>query len=474
MSGRRLAVLRSLRVRFVVVFAIVAIGSALATAVLAYRSASDSMLSRTQDAVVRDVGQRVRVYAPSLAYPPSQAALERFARDVAPAVRPASVTVVHGDRRASRPVPSARQPVPEDVRRAVAGGRSVVAQRITGTGGTPFLVVGTPVRFAEGRSSGVQVYTVVSLRPEADDARALARSLAGGIAVVALLAVVLALVAARGVLGPVRRLGAAVHRVADGRLDARLEVSGGDELAELSRTFNTMAAALEANVGELRHLEASSRRFVADVSHELRTPLSAMLAAVDSLDGGADSAAAARLLGDETTRLATLVNDLIEISRFDAGVAVLRTESVDVGSAIERTLRARGWNDAVELDLPDGLRAVLDPRRLDVVVANLVGNALQHGRPPVRVRLREAEAGLVVTVGDAGDGIPPDALERVFARFTRGDPARGRAGGGSGLGLAIAHENARLHGGTLEAASPVGGGAVFRLWLPPGAPRGDA
>ncbi|ADB48732.1 sensor histidine kinase [Conexibacter woesei] len=459
--------LRSLRVRLVVAFAAVAVGSALATALLAYRDASRFTLSRTQDAIVRDLRERVRVYAPSLAHPPSQAALERFARDVSPAVRTASVVVTYRDRRALlRPQTAPGAAIPADVRRSVARGDGAVLRRVEGADGEPLLVVGMPVAFAGAASapSGIAVFAVASLAPERDDAARLARAMAGGIAVAGLIAALLALLAARGVLGPVRRLGAAARELAQGRLDTRLDASGGDELAELSRTFNATAAALEQNVAELRRLEASARRFVADVSHELRTPVSAMLAATEALDGE-DAAAAAQLVSNETARLAQLVNDLIEVSRFDARAAVLRVEEVDVGEAVAGTLRVRGWTERVAADLPPGIRAELDPRRLDVIVANLVGNALRHGAPPVRVVLRAGERGVELAVADSGAGIPADERERVFERFYKGDRSRARTDG-SGLGLSIATENARLHGGGIVAAAAPGGGACFTVRLP--------
>ncbi|MGV9455544.1 HAMP domain-containing sensor histidine kinase, partial [Streptomyces sp. NPDC003635] len=269
---------------------------------------------------------------------------------------------------------------------------------------------------------------------------------------------------------PTRRHTAAI---AEGRLDTRLAVDGSDELADLSHTFNETAAALEASVAELRGMEARARRFAADVSHELRTPLAAMSAVTDVLDEEAarldpDTATAVRLISEETVKLARLVDDLMEISRFDAGAAVLHLDEIDLAESLRRTLVARAWSDLVECELPPPgtLRGRVDPRRLDVVVANLVGNALRHGERPVRLRLFPGGERLaVIEVLDRGSGIPEDVLPHVFERFYKSDAARVRTEG-SGLGLAITAENVRMHGGTVHAANRPDGGAVFTVRLP--------
>jgi two-component system sensor histidine kinase MtrB len=231
-----------------------------------------------------------------------------------------------------------------------------------------------------------------------------------------------------------------------------------------------MADALERTVGELRALEASHRRFVADVSHELRTPLTALTTAADVLalhSDGLDDAGhrSARLLVLESRRLAALVADLMEISRLDAGAAPMAWEQVDVGRLAAAAVAARGWTGQVQLAAADGCTTVADPRRLDAVVANLVGNAIEHGEPPVRVRVAADATRVAVVVSDGGPGIAPEHLDHVFDRFYKADASRPRSSG-SGLGLAIARENARLHGGEVTVASRPGTGAVFTLVLP--------
>ena len=341
----------------------------------------------------------------------------------------------------------------------------------------PFVVVG-------GRPAGTPAFYLFFPLSDVEEDLALLRNVlaAAGVAAVVLSAAVGAL-AARGVLRPLRETRNAAHRLEVGLLGTRLPEGGGDEFADLGHAFNRMAEALETSVGDLKELEASHRRFVADVSHELRTPLTALTTAADVLDAhrdGLDDAGsrAARLLVRESHRLAGLVEDLMEISRLDAGAAPMAWEPVDVVALVGAAVATRGWGAQVQMaSSGDGHTTVADPRRLDAIVANLVGNALEHGRPPVRVLVTATAEEVVVVVNDAGSGIAPDHVDRVFDRFYKADPAR-PGGRGSGLGLAISRENARLHGGDLTVSSPPGSGATFTLRLPRRVaeplPRGDA
>jgi two-component system, OmpR family, sensor histidine kinase MtrB len=284
---------------------------------------------------------------------------------------------------------------------------------------------------------------------------------------------VVAIAASRRVLLPVRRLAHAATRMSVGDLSVRIQPRGRDEVAQLVTSFNGMASALENKVGELERLEARARQYAGDVSHELRTPLTAMTAVVDILHEHpgltGDAATAAGLIQQEVLHLNRLVEDLIEISRFDAGTAQLVTDEIDVATAVGRCLLARNWTD-VSADVPAGLTVRLDRRRFDVILANLVGNALRHGALPVTVTAGLEPDGhggtaLTVDVRDHGDGLPPAAIPHLFERFYKADTARARSEG-SGLGLAIASENARLHGGRIEAGNRSGGGAVFTVSLP--------
>jgi two-component system sensor histidine kinase MtrB len=285
------------------------------------------------------------------------------------------------------------------------------------------------------------------------------------------LAVTSALSIAQRVLRPVGDLADAADRMAAGDLSVRLDPEGDDEIAEVARSFNVMADSLDRSVSTLQQMEFTARRFAADVSHELRTPLTAMTAVTDVLslhtaDMSAEAARATHLVVREIGHLDRLVSDLIEMSRFDAGTALLDPELVDVQAAITSSLDVRGWRgEQVDVEVAPGLSAHLDLRRFDIVVANLVGNALKYGAPPVLVAAWRDPEGLVVEVSDHGPGIAEQALPHLFERFYKADAARARSDG-SGLGLAIALENTRLHGGDLRAGNRPRGGAVFRMTLP--------
>ncbi|MFJ4788666.1 sensor histidine kinase [Streptomyces sp. NPDC088794] len=479
---RRTRRLRGLRPRLVVAFGLVATVAAATTGALTFREARTGVLQQSQDATIRQLRTQINQRAPELGFPPDQSALQRFAADVAATEAPGNwrVLATYGTLRAASAAGDTFPELTPDVREAVATSRATVFQRVRASGHTS-LVVGMSVTFGvpdrAQTASGVRVFLVVPQTEEQAYVDALVSSVERAMVPALLLAVVLALFAARGVLLPVRALRDATRSIAEGRLDTRLAVNGSDELADLSHTFNETAAALETSVAELRGMEARARRFAADVSHELRTPLAAMSAVTDVLDEDAarldpDTATAVRLISGETVKLARLVDDLMEISRFDAGAAELHLDEIDLAESIRRTLASRGWSDTVETRLPppDAVRGRVDPRRLDVVVANLVGNALRHGTRPVRVSLAASDdlaAGrlAVIEIRDGGPGIPEDVLPHVFERFYKSDTARTRSEG-SGLGLSITAENVRMHGGTVRAANHPAGGAVFTVELP--------
>ncbi|WP_432000306.1 ATP-binding protein [Streptomyces sioyaensis] len=473
----RLPHIGGLRGRLIVTVVVVALISAVTATALAYRESREAVLKRAQSAAVDDFRNRIEQLAPELDVPTDRRAMDRFAHDVSSGLRGSLVVARYREVTAVTDPSADRTRITPELRAAVRTHSRVSLQRVAHDG-RPWLVLGAPVGLdaparhgSSARPSGVEVYAVVSLAEEERDTAELVRSVQSGLLPVVLLAAVLALVAARTALRPVRRLARATRRLATGELSIRVEEKGRDELAELAHTFNETAGALEHSVGELREQEALARRFVADVSHELRTPLAAMTMVSCVLEEDADeltpdTAHAARTVSAETAKLARLVDDLIEISRFDARAVALTVHELDLAEAVRATLAARGWSDRVEADLPPGIRARLDRRRLDVIVANLVGNALRHGAPPVTVTAEAADDWLTLAVADHGPGLGPETARHVFDRFYKADSARTRSEG-SGLGMAIALENARLHGGTIEIAPPAPGiGAVFTLRLP--------
>ncbi|MEU8561799.1 HAMP domain-containing sensor histidine kinase [Streptomyces cyaneofuscatus] len=484
-----------MRVRLVVTFVVVALISAVTATALAYRDARTAVLQRTQNAAVNDLRERVGVVAADVDLPPDERTLARFASKVSEGIGARIVVVRYQDLSAtSDTLAETEGRITAELRAAVRAGSGARFQRVEWRG-EPYLVVGLPVTYADGdrRTSGLEVFAITALRAERDDTAALLDSVRAGIVPVVVLAAVLALLAAGTVLRPVQKLGRATRELATGDLGSRVAVRGHDELADLARTFNETADALQASDAELRAQEAKARRFVADVSHELRTPLAAMTMVATVLEEDADqlppdAARAARTVGAETARLSRLVDDLMEISRFDAKAVRLNASVTDLADTVRASLALRGWTDRVTAEHREGVRAVVDRRRVDVIVANLVGNALRHGAPPVTVTLAVDDGGewVVLEVADHGPGLAPEARERVFDRFYKADAARTRStdtdtdsgdradsgdsgdsgGQGSGLGMAIALENARLHGGTIEVDQQPLGGAVFTLRLP--------
>ncbi|MEU7775558.1 HAMP domain-containing sensor histidine kinase [Micromonospora taraxaci] len=462
-----------LRVRLLLAFVLLGVTTTAVVASGSYVQARTVILQQAQDAAVTSLTDQLTKYYPIAQLPPTQDDLDILAQRLSD--RKTTTVVVYRDLR-SQGVGVTDALTPE-LRQEVGDGQ-IAWQRVV-LDGEPKLIIGTQLALERpdgtSRPSGLEVYSVRSLLPEQQSIDQLATRawLTGGLSLV--LAVLLALLAAGSVLRPVRELGRAARSLGEGDLTTRLTVRGVDELADVARTFNETAGTLERQVGELRRMESDARRFVADVSHELRTPLAAMTAVTDVLDEEAehlpgDAGRAARLVSQETQNLTQLVNDLIEVSRFDSGTARLAQDDVDVAAAVTATLRIRGWTDRVRAELPSGVVARLDPRRLDVIVANLVGNAFRHGVEPVSVRLSADEDWVTIEVADRGPGLDPEVLPHVFDRFYKADTARTRSEG-SGLGLAISWENARLHRhgerrGSLVAGNGPGGGAVFTLRLP--------
>ena len=298
-----------------------------------------------------------------------------------------------------------------------------------------------------------------------------------GLTLVLMLAAVAYLVT-RMVVNPVRVAARTAQRLSNGLLDQRMEVRGEDDLAALAASFNQMAENLQRHILRLEDMSRLQRRFTSDVSHELRTPLTTVRMAADLLFNererfGGPAARSAELLQTELDRFEALLSELLEISRFDAGFAALDAEPANLGPLVRRAVDrlaavAERAGVTVEVDVPaDPVIAEVDVRRVERIMRNLIGNAIEHGEGrPVKVRLRAREGAVAITVRDRGVGLKAGEDKLVFNRFWRADPARARHTGGTGLGLSISAEDARLHGGWLEAWGAPGQGAQFRLTLP--------
>jgi signal transduction histidine kinase len=352
--------------------------------------------------------------------------------------------------------------LPGDLRSRVAAGE--LAFGWTDVGAVPSLVLG-------GRlpPSGPDFFFVHDVSGLETTLAQLRLALGGGALALVLLALLAARSIARGVLSPVEAAARAAERIERGDLSARVPVTSRDEFGEWAERFNRMAAALEDTIERLEAAQAQNRRFVADVAHELRTPLAALVAEasilrehLDDLPSGGRRAG--ELLVADVGRLRSLVDDLMELSRFDAAAERVAAEPVDLGRLVTAAARAR-LPEAV-LALPDGPVIIeSEPRRLERIVGNLLDNAREHAPGSrVDVTVEVAAGSVVVAVADAGPGVPDDRLERIFERFYKADPSRHE--GSSGLGLAIAAEHAALLGGELRAANRPDGGLRIELRLP--------
>ena len=336
----------------------------------------------------------------------------------------------------------------------------------------PGLLIGAPFGYA------YQVYYFFPLAAEQESIASMQRALLlVGIAVVFLLAAIAWLVT-RWVVVPVRLAARGAWRLSTGQLTERMEVRGTDELAALATAFNEMAASLQENFAELEDLSQVQRQFVSDVSHELRTPLTTiriasdvLLAAKEEMDPAAGRSA--ELLQSQLERFESLLTDLLEISRYDANAATLDAEPVDVCTIVlqsadvaQQLAERRGTK--IEFRLPaEPCIAEVDRRRVERILRNLLLNAVEHGETKDTVVTAAMDsAAVAISVRDFGVGLAAGEEQLVFDRFWRADPARARTSGGTGLGLAIALEDARLHGGWLEAWGEPGKGSVFRLTLP--------
>ncbi|GGW80425.1 MtrAB system histidine kinase MtrB [Streptomyces griseoloalbus] len=340
----------------------------------------------------------------------------------------------------------------------------------------PGLVIGKQVN--DPNSDPYQLYYLFPLTQEEKSLSLVKGTLAtAGLFVVVLLGAIAWLVV-RQVVTPVRMAAGIAERLSAGRLQERMKVTGEDDIARLGEAFNKMAQNLQSKINQLEDLSRMQRRFVSDVSHELRTPLTTVRMAADVIHEAREdfdpvTARSAELLADQLDRFESLLADLLEISRFDAGAAALEADAIDLREVVRRVVSGaeplaerKGTLIKIVGD-QQPVVAEADARRVERVLRNLVVNAVEHGEGKnVVVKLAAAGGAVAVAVRDYGVGLKPGEATRVFSRFWRADPARARTTGGTGLGLSIALEDARLHGGWLQAWGEPGGGSQFRLTLP--------
>ncbi|HJC28866.1 MAG TPA: HAMP domain-containing histidine kinase [Candidatus Dietzia intestinipullorum] len=374
-------------------------------------------------------------------------------------------------------VSPAEAQVPPDLQALVERGR-IASQYVTMDfrgESTTTLVIGTPT---ESSIPGLELYLVYPLTAE-EQTLGIMRGIVAtaGLAIIVLSAAI-AWMVTRQVVLPVRQAASIAQRFADGHLKERMVIRGEDDVARLAVAFNEMAQSLSDQITQLEEFGDLQKRFTSDVSHELRTPLTTVRMAADIISGAtedldAPTRRAVELLESELDRFESLLTDLLEVSRHDAGVAELSVGDIDVRRCVEDAVStvshiAESAGVRVEVDMPDEpIVGEVDSRRVERILRNLVANALDHSESkPVRVSVRGSEAALAVSVRDFGVGLKPGEEALVFNRFWRADPSRVRRSGGTGLGLAIALEDAKLHGGRLDCWGRPGEGSCFRLTIP--------
>jgi len=335
----------------------------------------------------------------------------------------------------------------------------------------PGLIVGTKL-------SSYQLYYLFPLTQEQQSLAFVQQTLFGVGAVLVLLLAAIASLVTRQVVIPVRLAAQSAERLAAGRLEERMKVRGEDDLARLATSFNDMAANLQEKIVQLEELSQVQRQFVSDVSHELRTPLTTIRIAADVLYEAREEfdplvSRSAELLQSQLERFEGLLGDLLEISRYDAGAATLDAESIDVRELVLRAvgdtedLAERKGSKIVQQLPAEATMADVDSRRVERILRNLLVNAIEHGEGnDIVVNVAADRDALAIAVRDHGCGLLPGESHMVFDRFWRADPARARTTGGTGLGLSISKEDARLHGGWLQAWGEPGHGSQFRLSLP--------
>ncbi|HET7170079.1 MAG TPA: HAMP domain-containing sensor histidine kinase [Gaiellales bacterium] len=398
----------SLRWRLALAFALLAAAVAGAVGVVVYEVTAGDLLSRARATAVD------QVQAAALIYPLTKPSLPRSA------------------------LPAGDPSVPAGLRATVR--RGLVGSYSGTWNGTPVVWAGR--RTPDGRG---ELYVRDSYAPQRQELADLRRTLIESAAAAAATGALLGLLLAGRLSLRLRRAAATAERVTAGELDARIRAGGHDEVAKLGEAIDRMAEAMQLRIER-------ERQFVADVAHDLRTPLTGLKTAASLLP--ADEVGEA--VRGRVDRLHGLVEDLLEISRLDSGTATADLRRVDLGAFVTSVV---GGSPDVVVTTNGASETLVDPRRLERVIANVLENALGHGAPPVEIAVSPG----LIALRDHGRGFSGPLLARAAERFTTGDPARG---GGIGLGLAIASGQCHVLGGELRLANHPDGGAVVTIVLP--------
>jgi len=357
-----------------------------------------------------------------------------------------------------------------EIQSALTGNPTTAVRRVTSADNRRVMYAAAPVFDNAGNINGI-VYLATPLPPARLPANVVWQ-LIGAVVIAALLAGATGTFLARRIARPLEELARAAGAVAEGDLDQQVPTDIDiRELHSLGEGFNHMTASL-------RQSEEAKNAFVADVTHELRTPLTVINGTIETLEDGAidDLDGRGPLLGSmqtETKRLIRLVNDLLVLTRADAGALNLNIESVDLGELVRGRCEslsalAEPRQVKLEVDVREQAKAWGDADRVTQVLDNLLDNAIRHTREKsvVRVSVQKDENEIRCAVSDRGPGIPTRHLPYIFERFYRVDTSRNRHTGGSGLGLAIVRSLVLAQGGHITADSLEGQGTTITFWLP--------
>lgn len=344
----------------------------------------------------------------------------------------------------------------------------------------PGIVIGTAIYVPS--SGSYELYALYSLGAQEKLLDSTYRVLSFGIVALIVVITLLIVLMLRSVLRPVREAAEGAQQLAKGALDTRMKVTGSDELAQLATSFNKMASSLADQFEWMERMSSVQTEFVSAVSHELRSPVTTIRMAGQLIYDKREELPptlkrSAELQHDQLINLDSLLSDLLEISRYDAGAMNLAAEQADLAQIARQVMEMAqplATDNGVQMQFAaqGETNAEVEPRRIERVIRNLVVNALEHAESkPIMVRVVGNNTAVGVAVIDHGVGLTPEQAEHVFDRFWRADSSRVRKTGGTGLGLTIAREDALIHGGTLTAAGELGVGSMFVLVVPkvPGA-----
>ena len=359
-----------------------------------------------------------------------------------------------------------------EIQSALQGVPASAVRRVTSADNRRVLYAAAPVLAEDGSTSGI-VYLATPLPPAGLPSNIVWQLIGVVLAAIVLAGAAGALLSSR-IARPLEGLAGVASAVAEGDLDQHVPVDSDiRELNSLGETFNHMTASL-------RHSEQAKNAFIADVTHELRTPLTVINGTIETLEDGAldDIEGRGPLLASmqrETDRLIRLVNDLLVLTRADAGALNLKIKNIDLGELAHsrcKNLSALADSHRVALNVEAGAQVEVcgDADRLSQVLDNLLGNAVRYAPADstVTVTIQRDENEISCAVSDQGPGIPAQHLPYIFERFYRVETSRDRHSGGSGLGLAIAHSLVTAQGGHISAESIEGQGTTITFWLPVG------